>query len=375
MDEYRKLRDQAGATVDDQLSLARWCDKAGLKEQQRAHLMFALQLKPNCKEAIAKLGLVHFSGRLVPATELDDIKNRLKQSLVESREMQDRVGKWQLQLREHPHDQSILNQVRAVRDPAAIPVLSKRLGYSGQDACSAVVDALAAMPQQAATDALIRVALYSSYDPVSRNAAYALRSRSLFGYAPLLIAQLQAPIKMEYDVLNFDPSNFTHQLRLSREYADHKDVRIDYASSTNTSPLISVGQGSMTTPAPADTSGMRTMAAAAQQQQRVRTVVNKVQQINDDTAVSNAALIGLLKDTTGQQLSNNPTDWWEWWYDYNGYYRPEEQPVNYTGVLRTIIPAIQGINILIIRRRPAAANASLPAQRCGPSAAACQSKK
>jgi hypothetical protein len=67
LDEYRKLRDQAVQTVDDQLQLARWCEKAVLKEQQRAHLMFLLQLQPNNKEAISKLGLVRFNGQLVPA--------------------------------------------------------------------------------------------------------------------------------------------------------------------------------------------------------------------------------------------------------------------------------------------------------------------
>jgi tetratricopeptide (TPR) repeat protein len=108
LDEYRKLRDQAAQTEGDQLKLARWCEKAGLKEQQRAHLMFALQLQPNNKEAISKLGLVRFHGQLVPAAKLDDLKGQLKQSMAESKEWKAKVDDWQKQLQEHPNDPDVL---------------------------------------------------------------------------------------------------------------------------------------------------------------------------------------------------------------------------------------------------------------------------
>ena len=110
LDEYRKLRDQAGATVDDQLNLARWCEKAGLKEQQRAHLTFALQLQPNNKEAISKLGLVLFQHRLVLASQLDDIKAKIKESTAISKVWKDRVDDWRQQLKDHPTIQRRLNK-------------------------------------------------------------------------------------------------------------------------------------------------------------------------------------------------------------------------------------------------------------------------
>jgi hypothetical protein len=333
LEEYRQLRDQTAKTVESQLELARWCEKAGLKEQQQAHLMFALQMEPSNKEVRSKLGLVRYGGRLVPAGQVNDIKANSKQSWVEAKEWKTRVDKWRWVLQEGPKSsrEDVLKQIREVREPGAISAMETALSHSGKDACLAAIEAFAAMPQQSATDALVRAALYSMHDDVSREAMYALRSRSPFGYVPLLIAALQAPIKVEYDVLNLDPNNFTHQLRLSRQYADHEDVRIDYASSTTTSPLVTVGQGSMRSAAPADTSAMQTMKTAAKQQAVVRRMVNKVQEINDETAASNAKLTGLLRETTGQELSADATAWWDWWYDYNGYYRPEEMPVNYSG--------------------------------------------
>ncbi len=333
LDEYRRLLVQATQTVDDQLQLAHWCEKAGLKEQQRAHLMFVLQVQPNNKEAISKLGLVRFNGQLLPAIQLEEIKSKLKQSTTASKEWKTRVDKWHAQLLAQPKSsrEEILKKIRAVDDAGAISAMEKGLSYSGPDAGLAVVAALSSMPQQSATDALVRAALLSPYDQVRRDARYALRSRSMYGYAPLLIAQLQAPIKVEYDVLNFDSQNFTHRLRLTREYADHEDVRSDFASSTQSSPVIAVGQGSVATLPPADMSAMRTLATAAQQQQKVRAVLNNVQQVNDQTTQSNAALTSLLADTTGQDFGSDPVAWWEWWYDYNGYYRPDELSVNYSG--------------------------------------------
>ena len=168
LDEYRKLRDQAGETVDDQLNLARWCEKAGLKEQQRAHLTSALELQPNNKEAISKLGLVRFQHHLVPASQVDDIKTRIKESTAVSKVWKDRVDGWQQQLKDHPNDPEVLKQIRAVRDPAAIYALDRGLQYSGKEACLAVVDALATMPQQASTDVLIRAAAFFCLSACSR---------------------------------------------------------------------------------------------------------------------------------------------------------------------------------------------------------------
>ncbi len=331
LDEYRKLRDQAAQTVDDQLKLARWCEKAGLKEQQRAHLMFVLQLEPNNKEAISKLGLVRFRGQLVPATQVDEIKDKLKQSTTVSKEWKDRVNKWHEQLSTLPKSsrEDVLKQIRAVSDPAAIPAMERGLSHSGQDVGLAVVTALSGMSQQSATDALVRAALLSPYDQVRRDARYALRSRSMYGYAPLLIAELQAPIKVEYDVLNFDAQNFTHRLRLTREYADHEDVRSDFASSTFEPPIVT-GRDAIRLPVP-NMTAMQTAAIAARQQQTVCRILATVQQTNDQALESNTALTGLLADVTGQELGSDPTAWWDWWYDYNGYYRPEELPVNYSG--------------------------------------------
>jgi hypothetical protein len=261
MDEYRQLREQAAPTVDGQLDLARWCEKAGLKDQQRAHLMFVLEMQPNNKEAISKLGLVRFQRRLVPADQLDEIKAKLQDSRDESKEWKTKIDDWHAQLQKNPHDPEVLKQIRAVRDAGALHFISKELANSGEDACLAIIDATAEMHQQWATETLLRAALYSPYQEVSNRAIYALKSRPVFDYVPLLIEKLKAPIRVEYDVLNYDVNNFTQHLRLSRQAFDHEDVKIDYASVTNTSPVLQRGSGSLSTNPGPDSSVFRTEEA------------------------------------------------------------------------------------------------------------------
>ena len=326
LDEYRKLRDETAGTLDAQLKLARWCEKAGLKEQQRAHLMFALQLDPKCKEAIAKLDLIRYRGSLVSKAKLDDVKAKAKESLSESNEWKTTAYHWRQKLQDGTKSEraEVLRQIAEVRDPAAIGALEKELNNSGETAALAVIDALTAMPQQVATESLLRAAIFSQFSEVRHRAAYSLRSRSLYSYAPLLIAAFKAPIEVEYNVLNFDANNFTHQLRLSRAAADHEDVNIQYASSTFTSPVVRVGQGSVTSPVPPDSSAMRTMQTAAQQQQKVAAVVQNVKHINEQTVADNAVLADIMQTATDQQLGDDPQDWWNWWYDYNDYARPDD---------------------------------------------------
>ncbi len=318
-DEYRKLRDQSAQTVDDQLQLARWCEKVGLKEQQRAHLMFALELQPNNKEAISKLGLVRFHGQLVPATQLNDIKAKLDSSTAVSKEWKARVDGWSEQLKKHPNDVEILKQIRAVRDPAAIWALQSGLAYSGQDACLAVVDALAAMPQQAATDSLLHAAVFSPLDEVSRAAVYVLKKRSPYSYVPALLSAMQAPIRYEYDVLNFNATNFTHQLALSQEKPDSNNVVVYYDSETQ-----GLSQQFI------DDRASRTAARAVAGKARAAAIVGQVDHINKRAYEGNSILASVLELTTGQQFGTNVVSWWNWWYDENDYYSPPEKPENVT---------------------------------------------
>jgi len=329
LDEYRKLRDQAGATVDEQLDLARWCEKAGLKEQQRAHLMFALELQPNCKEAISKLGLVRYRGELVPAAQLDGIKAQLKQSMAESKEWKARVYGWRQQLQDHLNasHSDLLKQIRDIHDPAAIAPLERYFAKSTLDVHMAIIDSLATMPQQAAVESLIRYAVFSQYGDARQKAAYELKSRPIYCYAPILLAAMKLPIYVEYHVLDLDAHNFTHELSLYQAGAEQDQLYVEYRSSTFTSPKI--GPPSAHTHDP-DPSPQRTAALAMVTQQNVLAFANRIQEVNEKSDALNSVLAEILQTTTDNQFGADPTAWWSWWANENDYYQPPETPVNVT---------------------------------------------
>ncbi|HZZ27741.1 MAG TPA: polymorphic toxin-type HINT domain-containing protein [Pirellulales bacterium] len=311
LDEYRQLRDQAGATADEQLNLARWCEKAGLKEQQRAHLLFALDLDPNNKEAIGKLGLVEYRGEMIPKAQLDDVRDRDRQLMTDSQEWKSRIYSWRQQLQNHPnssHD-DMLNNIRAIRDPAAIPSLEKELSNGGIAVGNAVIASLAAMTQQAATDALVRMALYSPYDEVRKGAAYDLRSRSMYSYVPVLVSALRAPIQVTDEVQNL--SRLNSGLLLFQE--GPTENRLESIENV-------VGHR-----------GTHTQFMFLEQKM---VTLKQVESLNENAAKFNTVLATVLETATGQQLGDEPSAWWNWWLDENEYYSPPEKPTEFTQIVR-----------------------------------------
>jgi len=60
---------------------------------------------------------------------------------------------------------------------------------------------------------------------------------------------------------------------------------------------------------------------------RAITIENQVTHENVATFRRNHRIIPVLAQTTGQEIGNNPQQWWDWWQNYNEYYVPEERPV------------------------------------------------
>src|SRR5262249_37017612 len=112
MTEYRKLRDRGDATVDGQLKVARWCDKNGLDDEEKAHARLALQLDPTQEEAMRRLGMVKFHGQIIPKAQYEEAKATFHQELVDSKEWSDRLWKLRHQFERDPSSHGkVLSQI------------------------------------------------------------------------------------------------------------------------------------------------------------------------------------------------------------------------------------------------------------------------
>ena len=206
MTEYRKLRDQADATADDQLKIARWCDKNKLDDEGKAHSLLAIQLDPNQTEAMRRLGLVKFRGQLIAKSQLDQAKADFHQSVVDSKEWRERLWKLRRQYEREPASRNdVLSQIRAISDVKAIPAMEAVMGDADPEPMIAAIEALSAMKDLKATQSLVHFAVFADPTTARYAAAQALKSRDPYGYIPMLLSGLQEPI-----VANFVMDNLDH---------------------------------------------------------------------------------------------------------------------------------------------------------------------
>ena len=145
-----------------QSKVARWCQEAGLKEQERLHLANVLQLRPTNnqqRDVAEKLGLVRYRKILMPAATAEALKRQAKESEAALQKWKPVLTRLRgdLESRDKARQEAAAQQLEAVHDvTAAIPALETVFAKSTADAGQAAIAALAAMPQQEATDSLVR---------------------------------------------------------------------------------------------------------------------------------------------------------------------------------------------------------------------------
>ncbi len=193
MSEYRQRRDQAAITASDQTDLALWCEKAGLAEHAKLHWLAVLKVQPNSKEAQAKLGVVRYRGRFMSPNQVAAFNDALKTRQADFKKWKDQLAALRKQIDNGQNTDRALDEIRSIREVVAIPAIEAEFGKAKAEMGKAAVYALSNMPDQSATQSLAKFAILSNYPEVRTQAAEALRSRSLYSYAPMLLSALQAP--------------------------------------------------------------------------------------------------------------------------------------------------------------------------------------
>lgn len=235
--EYQRLRQQYGDSPAGQLALARWCRKNDLFDESRLHWASVLSVEPENKEAQRALGARWSHGRLMTYAQIDHAKRQMKASQKAARRWAPKINKWQRDIADELDVRmQALDEIREVKDIHAIPALEEvslqpdlsteletvRSRQFGE----AVVAALDEMPDRAATESLVRLAVLAPLDDVRDAAVDALKRRPLHDYVPLLLSGLAMPIESWFRVTT-DPDGSVHyQHPLYRE-GQHGDWSLD----------------------------------------------------------------------------------------------------------------------------------------------------
>jgi hypothetical protein len=317
--KYRQLRDAGHNTTNEHLQLARWCAAEGLEDQERFHLLWATQsvtTKKQRLEIIKKLGLVRHQGTMMPPGQAELLKSQVKARDKAVQEWKPRIVaiRRDMEGRDTAKHNAAFDQLRAIKDPEAIPALEAVFVKSKPNVQKAELATVAAMPGQSATDSLIRHAVLSDDETVRQAAATSLQSRPIFAYVPTLVAGLETLVQVQFTVDSTSPYP-NHRLQMSREgptanysliHNDGVHENLTYGRATHRIWLNGL------TP---DLS-LESDALTAQQQLSA----------NEVRAQMNSRITQALITATGEDLEDDPLAIWKWWLDYNEMYQPQYKP-------------------------------------------------
>lgn len=199
---YRELREEYGGTADGERELALWCRKQRMEEEERLHWWTLLALEPDDAEAIRGLHLKRFRGMLLTAEELAEVKRDEKEAKQAAQEWLPKLKGIRRRL-EHGDDlerAAAARELSAINDPRALSSIEEVFLLDAVDLATLVVETIAKMPGDAATELLARVAVDSPDEYVRAEATRALESRPYERYIPQLMARLATPIELDVNV-------------------------------------------------------------------------------------------------------------------------------------------------------------------------------
>jgi hypothetical protein len=319
MDEYRRKLDMAANTLDGQLMLARYCQRAGLREQELSHYANVFELDPNWIEARKNLNLVDHRGTLMLPSQAA--------ALAAEEQLRDAtINQWVPRLVALRKDiiggqsaarEKALHELQGIRDPEAIPALEAATSLGTPDIGMAVVASLSGIRGQRATDSLVRHAVLARDEDVRQAAIDGLRSRSVYATVPVLLRYLQLPVDIRFESFFLPDGRPGHRLTLFQE-GQTESQAFDSQGAQEVSLTVNVRNGNATVTAVRDESLQRDLAIA-----------NSMEQYNVAQTATNGRTSAVLRTATGEDLPAAPKAWLEWWANFNELYSQGEKPVSY----------------------------------------------
>jgi len=314
LEQYRNERSRAGNQASDQFALAESCRRAGLLDEARAHLRAALASDPQLAFDASAYELAPYRGEWLTR---DELRARERQA-AERR----RAGyKWRkpiARIRQHLDDndeqdrQQAEEELANIDDPNAAGVIDELLLSSPDEQTAlAGVDALERIEGQDAADALALGSLDSPSDAVRQSAAEALRGRSVYSYAPQMLASLESPIEARFSSIA-QPGATTYRLTLRRE-----GPMTDLVFNRSVNLMQANVPGAMPTDDDRPSREREQLARDADRAER-RIVAFNVAANQRNNRVRSALRTAADADGT------TPRELWQWWYDTNDIYYPPQ---------------------------------------------------
>jgi hypothetical protein len=270
------------------------------------------------------LDLTWHKGQLITMAELAQRKERdekAKQAMQHWRPLLGAIRNRIDSKSASEHDAG-LEQLRTVNDPASIEALISVFKNRPSSLCEALT-VIGRMPGQEATDSLLQQAMLSKHEEVRLAACGQLKTRSVYGYVPKLMAALSTPLRASFDVdRDADGVHFRETVQREGEEATVAKTVDTEVGLLTLNPKL----GNIIGQAYAEAFADAQMAA------------NTASKINQKLIRFNDSIYWVLDHTVGEVATHDPQAWWNWWHQYNvmstnkkplyvdNYYNPVDVP-------------------------------------------------
>lgn len=346
--KYPDLRAEYGQTAKGHLALAQWCKRQGLPQEANFHWAAVLSFEPNHEEALRELGKRWVEGRLLTYDERIELQQARKRTREASQKWSTKLAGWKRAITsaEVADRMRAQGEIRSINDPHSIEAIEETTLASVGDSKSkqalsrhiglAFVEALQGMEIQLAANSLARHAVYAPTLEVRYAAAEALRARSYYSYVPQLLDALSMPIESTFSIQTDSDGSVYYHHELFREGA-FSDAQLDRQLTVRQIDqkgkvrIFYLRQRKMEIQQESDESVANKKAKVAERENAkfVSMAVfteNQVARKNRAATILNLRLINVLQHSTGQDLGNDPREWWNWWQGFNEYHVEEERP-------------------------------------------------
>ncbi|WP_425395895.1 polymorphic toxin-type HINT domain-containing protein [Aeoliella sp.] len=347
IDQYLGHRQMASQSTGDQYQLAKWCKRNGLKDEARYHWLQVLDADRDNKEALRALDSRWVGNQLLPNDEAEQVLAELRKLRKRNATWRTRITGWRRALRAGG-DQAAraLADVEAVVDESAITEFENLIfGLEKESStnrernrqlCAKFLSALERLPSHEASASLVRIGVLCNDRNLRWEAIQIIKERPDYEVIPDLIAGLSPIIETKVETTRSSTGriSYTHEF-----FAEGPDA--DYVTESSVSASIR-----SRLPAAADVAqfvreAQRAERASYSQWQLIARdasrLENRADRINASRKRLNGRIVSVLQEVTGEDLGNDPTLWWDYWREENGYEKSEET-IEYRTYLTYITP-------------------------------------
>jgi hypothetical protein len=331
---YRKTRAERGDTVDDHFFLADGARQRNMWDEERAHLRRIVELEFDNAEARTRLGDVPIDGFWVTREEIVEFARTLDQTRHNRAAWDERVQpivRSLLRSRDRAWEQH-WQELRAIRDPAAIPSVEAALAQGDERAAMWYLDWLAGQEAWEAAVALARQAVMAPSASVRSAAQMRLKDCRVDDYAPILLAAMRANPQVSSHLAQTSFGGLMYVEHIAFETQNDVRVRnlaVIYGPETG---FASIRLGIPPTSIPGTGRLADFPAAMAAAVQHVRYFYGGITRGEGRSAVAGLLvgsdrLVRTLSAATERTDLEQPEDCWEWWNQYQQVYVAGAKPL------------------------------------------------